>query len=243
MTLGARHRSLRRVVDVLYEDEFLLVVCKPSGALAHRGIGVDGPFVVDLLRAQGERDPRPVHRLDRGTSGALVVARHFDAARALSGAFEAGTVRKVYLALVRGTPPLEGLIDHPVPSGPRERGVIAPRVPAKTKFRTVASVDIDPRTVSLVLAQPLTGRFHQIRRHLKHLDHPVIGDSTHGKGPLNRRFRELYALSRIALHALELRFPHPMFDREIVVRAPVPADLCAPLTKMGFAESQWMCTF
>lgn len=188
----------------------------------------------------GEKGAGAVHRLDRGTSGALVVARDPAAARTLSEAFERGDVEKRYLALVRGVAPEHGDLDYPVPSGPVEDGLEPPRVPARTRFSRLATAATEPRSVSLILAAPLTGRFHQVRRHLKHLSHPVIGDSTHGKGALNRAIRERYGLARLALHAIWICFPDPaQQSRSIAVFAPPPTDLTEPFRRMGFSPEVW----
>ena len=143
--------------------------------------------------------------------------------------FEDGTVEKRYLALVRGVAPDEGRIDQPIPR--RENG---PRVPALTEFRRVAQAPTEPRHVSLVEAIPRTGRLHQVRRHLKHIDHHVIGDANYGKGAVNRALAERYGLRRMALHATSLTFRHPVGGHDETVTAPLPSDLAEPLARMGF---------
>lgn len=213
---------------------------KPSGMAVHRGwAGDGGPYAVDLARAALGPDLSPVHRLDRGTSGVLLFAETGADAAALQRAFGAGQVEKLYLALVRGRPPAEGTIDHPVPrskelSGPEHR------VPAITDFRTLATVEVAAlgRTFSLVLCRPRTGRQHQIRRHFKHLAHPLIGDAYYGKGDLNRFFRATFGLGRLALHAAALRFPcprGPSAGTTTTVTAMVPPDLADPFARLGFA--------
>jgi len=145
----------------LFVDDDLVVVNKPSGLLVHRGWANDDDVAMFRVRDALGAHVYPVHRLDRGTSGALVFARTREAAATLSLAFESGLVDKRYLALVRGSPAASGTIDHPIPKG--ERG---PRVPAVTHFSLVARSSVD--RCSLVLARPETGRGHQIRRHLRH---------------------------------------------------------------------------
>jgi tRNA pseudouridine65 synthase len=119
---------------------------------------------------------------------------------------------KRYLALTRGHPPEQGLIDHPIPRAPGEE-----RVPAQTEFARIGTFE----RYALVVALPKTGRLHQIRRHLKHLSCPLIGDVRYGKGEHNRLFRERYALDRLALHAAALRFVHPWTGQRLTVRAPL----------------------
>lgn len=214
---------------ILYRDEHLVAVDKPSGMLVHRGWGDDGPFALNTVRDMLGAYLYPVHRLDRGTSGVLVFALSEAAAAALHGAFEAGEVKKRYLALVRGVAPVEGLIDHPIPR--REGG---PRVPARTSFRLVGASPVE--RCSLVEARPETGRLHQVRRHLKHIGHPLLGDANYGKGALNRHYRETFGLKRLALHAASIAFTHPLAGAPFYIEAPLPPDLAQPLSALGLGE-------
>jgi tRNA pseudouridine65 synthase len=207
------------ILTVLHQDDLLVAVDKPSGMAVHRGWSQERHVVLTVLRDQLGRHLYPVHRLDRGTSGALVLALDSATARDLQRRFEAGEVRKRYLALVRGIPPEEGVVDSPVPRAPG-----GPRVPAVTEFRRLGIFE----RYALLEVVPRTGRLHQIRRHLKHISHPVIGDVRYGKGEHNRLFRERFGLHRL-LHALELGFPHPGLS----FVAPVPPDLAGPLRAMG----------
>jgi tRNA pseudouridine65 synthase len=209
---------------VLHADEHLAVVDKPSGLLVHRGWDDDEEVLVTLARRALGRFVYPVHRLDRGASGALAFALSADVARLLHEMFEDGRVEKTYLAAVRGVAPAELVIDHPIPR--REGG---PRVPAVTAIRRLAAGD----GVSLVEARPATGRLHQVRRHLKHVSHPILGDANYGKGALNRRLREEVGLARLALHAAALRFVHPVTGAPVEVSAPLPEDLAGPLARLG----------
>jgi tRNA pseudouridine65 synthase len=213
-------------VDILFRDEHLVVVNKPSGLLTHRGWGDDGVVAMTLARDAVGTHVYPVHRLDRGASGVLVFALDRAAARGLHEAFEAGIVRKRYLALVRGIPPEEGTVDHPIPR--REGG---PRVPAVTRFRRLGTFE----RYGLVEALPESGRLHQVRRHLKHVGHPIIGDVNYGRGELNRLFRERFGLRRLALHAREIACRHPLTGAPLSLLAPVPPDLAGPLSDMGLA--------
>lgn len=213
-------------IDLLYVDADVVVANKPSGLLVHRGWDNDRDVALFRVRdALGQR-VHPVHRLDRGTSGALVFARTSHAASVLAQAFERNWVKKRYLALVRGTPPASGTIDHAIP---RSEG--GERVPAVTRYRLLARSSID--RCSLVLAEPQTGRLHQVRRHLKHLGHPLVGDVNYGSGEINRHHRARYALHRLALHALSVSFPHPVRAEPISVSAPLPDDLAGPLAELG----------
>lgn len=215
-------------IELLYVDEDIVVANKPSGLLVHRGWDDDDDVALFRVRDAVGAQVSAVHRLDRGTSGAIVFARSAEATAALSRQFEAGGVDKRYLALVRGTPPDEGVVDHPVPK--KEAGE---RVPARTRFRRLARSTVD--RCSLVEAMPETGRLHQIRRHMKHLSHPVIGDVNYGSGEINRHYRATYGLHRLALHALSIAFAHPRTGAPVAVTAPMPDDLGGVLVALGLA--------
>lgn len=214
-------------LPLLWRDDRLIAVAKPAGLAVHRGLARERVVAMTLARDQVGRHVFPVHRLDRATSGALLFALDPETARALQEQFAAGSVHKRYLALVRGIAPEEAVIDHPVPND--EDG---PRVPAVTEIRRLGIFE----RYSLVEAVPRTGRFHQIRRHLKHLSLPLIGDVRYGKGEHNRLFRERFGLHRLALHALEIAFAHPEDGRLLRVAAPVPEDLAGPLRAMGLFQ-------
>lgn len=229
-------------LPLIHADDAIAVFAKPSGLLVHRGWADDAVTAADLAREALGEGTAPVHRLDRATSGVLLFARRPEIAALLQRTFETGTLQKTYLALVRGSPPDEGTIDHPIPR--REDG---PRVPALTHFRTLHRVSQSPPEglppdicrVSLVLAEPQTGRLHQVRRHLKHIHHPLIGDANYGKGPLNRAFADTIALRRLALHAATLRFPHPVTGEPMLFTADLPADLTAPFLRLGIPPATW----
>jgi tRNA pseudouridine65 synthase len=212
-------------LPILFLDDHLVVVNKPSGLLVHRGWGAESDVAMFRVRDQLGAHVYPVHRLDRGASGALLFARTKQAAAALATAFERQEVDKRYLALVRGTPPDAGTIDHPIPKG--EDG---PRVPAVTRFVRLGRSAVD--RCSLVLAVPETGRTHQIRRHLRHLGHPLIGDVNYGSGEINRHYRARYDFHRLALHASAIAFPHPETGARVALSAPVHDDLQRVLERL-----------
>lgn len=220
-------------IDLLYVDEHVVVANKPSGLLVHRGWDRDDDVAMFRVRdALGGSHVHPLHRLDRGTSGALIFARTQDAARVLAAAFEEGTIEKRYLALVRGQVADDaGTIDYAIQN---DEDAASPRVPAVTRYRVVKRSAID--RCSLVLAMPETGRLHQIRRHLRHINHPLVGDVKHGSGAINRHYRATYGLHRLALHASAVAFAHPITRARIEVEAPLPADLAEPLAKLGLAS-------
>ena len=217
-------------IELLFVDAHVVVANKPSGLRVHRGWDKDDDVAMFRVRDAVGRHVHPIHRLDRGTSGALVFARTREAAAVLSKAFEAGHVEKRYLALVRGTPPDAGVVDHPIP-----RSEDGPRVPARTRFVRLARSPVD--RCSLVLAAPETGRLHQVRRHLRHIDHPLVGDVAHGSGAINRHYRANYNLHRLALHACMVAFDHPATGGRIEITAPIPDDLGDVLGLLGLPRS------
>lgn len=210
-------------LEVIYRDDKLLVVNKPSGMLVHRGLDKDKVTVSDIVRDELVHKPvHALHRLDRGTSGVLLYALDAETARVVHAEIEAPSTFKRYVALVRG-PMLEGcVVDRPVPSRNGDR-----RVDAVTEFVPLAHKD----RWTLVEARPRTGRLHQIRRHLKHLSHPVVGDVRYGKGDINRLFRQEYGLNRLALHALELNIVSD--EQPLKFRANLSVDLGEPLRLLG----------
>jgi tRNA pseudouridine65 synthase len=205
-------------LSILFRDADLVAVDKPSGLAVHRGWACDEEVAMTVVRDQLGQRVFPVHRLDRGTSGVLLFALSPDMASALGASFAAGLVEKSYLGLARGVPPASGLIDHPLPPGEDKK---EPRVPAQTRF---VRRDVFGR-YSLVELWPLTGRLHQVRRHMKHLSCPLIGDVNYGKGEHNRFFREKYDLYRLFLHAARVRLPHPRTGATVEIGAPLPPEL------------------
>ncbi|MFZ5526246.1 MAG: pseudouridine synthase [Pseudomonadota bacterium] len=215
-------------LTLLWRDERLVAVHKPAGWLVHR-TGLDAHetrFVVQTLRDQLGQRVYPVHRLDKGTSGVLLMALDSEAARLMAQAFEAREVDKRYVAFVRGWLPDAVQVDHPLK--PDDAPADALPQEAVTALRCLERVElaeaVEPRhpttRVSLVEARPATGRRHQIRRHLKHLSHPIIGDATHGKGPHNRWWAQRLGLQRLWLHAVELAFTHPFSGAGLRIESP-----------------------
>ncbi len=206
------------LLEVLYESEELLAVHKPAGLLVHPS-QLDARETDTLMaRAQAQFGQAlyPVHRLDKGTSGVLLLAKTRDSASRLGQAFREGQVQKSYLGLVRGWPALDaGLIDHPLARDPERASQGQPLLPAQTRWsclkRLSWPIASQPPFTStrgaLLHIEPLQGRRHQIRRHCKHMAHPLMGDATHGKGPLNRLLAEHLGMQRLWLHALRLQLP------------------------------------
>ncbi len=244
-------------LEILFADEHLVAINKPSGLLVHRS-PIDRRetrFALQLLRDQLGCRVYPVHRLDKPTSGALLFGLSAEAARRMTESFADRRAVKTYLAVLRGYSASEGLIDYPLVEEPerRERGQGgADREPreARTAFRRLATVEI-PHAVGryatsrycLVEAQPVTGRRHQLRRHFKHLFHPIIGDTRYGEGRHNRFFRERLDCPRLLLAAVELSFPHPFQSQTVTVTAPLDASfvrLLDRLEMLGAVPGRWL---
>lgn len=217
-------------VVCLYEDEELFVLNKPTGMLIHRGWGVAEVALVDFARRRTPGGAAyPVQRLDRGASGAVIFAKSAQAARLLAESAQLPEHRKIYLALVRGELAQDVEVDHAIS---RQEG--GPPVPARTLVRSLAVAPTEPRHVSLVWAMPVTGRLHQVRRHLKHINHPLIGDVKYGHGDLNRAFRDRYLFKRLGLHAAFWTAQNPISKQVVSGWVPLPDDFAEPLRNMGF---------
>lgn len=222
---------------LLHLDARLAVVDKPPGLLVHR-TNLDAhetDSVLDRLREQTNRSWAPVHRLDKASSGLLAFAADSDAARQLGAAFETGQVTKRYLALVRGWPGTQGSIDHPLARDPERPSAGQATRDALTLWSTLNCLEwpfsVDGRhpasRYALVEVRPQSGRRHQIRRHFKHIAHPLVGDTTHGKGVHNRAVAAWLGVQRLWLHAWTLSLPHPDDGRWLQLHAAPGADWAA----------------
>lgn len=208
------------MVPVLFQNDDVVVVDKPPGLLVHNSQWAGPPehTLTDEVR-EVFADAVPVHRLDRQTSGALIFAKHPTKARAAQESLS--TTPKQYLALVRGHVAAAVDVDHALDDDDEPGSA---RKEARSRITPVALSAV--ARCSLVVVTLFTGRRHQARRHCKHVSHPIIGDATHGKGPLNRDFKARYGVTRMALHAWRI------VVAEAVVEAPLPADLRAPLAAL-----------
>lgn len=208
----------RGPLPILFSDARFVVVDKPPDLLVHRSrVAADRVTLLQLLRDQIGCFVYPAHRLDRPASGAIAFALSSEEARALQEALQAADACKEYLLLCRGETEPEFVSDRPLTS---DRGVAQE---ARTTFERIAVI----RGFSLLRARLATGRRHQIRRHLAHLGHQVVGDTKFGKGGINRWLRAEFGLERLFLHAARLRCR--FFD----VRAPLAGDLAAFLERFG----------
>jgi 23S rRNA pseudouridine1911/1915/1917 synthase len=236
----------RLPLDVVYEDDAVLVVNKPAGLVVHPGAGqATGTLAAAVLaRAPevagvgGPRRPGIVHRLDKGTSGLLVVARTPGAYASLTAQLAARTVSRRYLAIVHGViERAEGVVDAPVGRHPRDRVRMAVRPTGQGK-RAVTRYRVLERfrrsACTYLEVRPETGRTHQIRVHLAALGHPVVGDDTYATRPHRRRL----GLGGLALHAAELGFVHPVSGQRVAFSAPVPPRLERLLAALRAHEAE-----
>lgn len=224
-------------LSIIQQDPFFVAVNKPAGLLVHRS-AIDrqaSEFALQMVRDQIGQHVYPVHRLDRPTAGVLVFALSSKAARFLSQEFSECRVRKTYLAVVRGILSADVVVDYPLKEELDAKSDVKARVDkmpqsAVTEFSLLGShefaVAVDKFATSrysLVKAVPRTGRKHQIRRHLRHLGHPIVGDVQYGSGKHNRFFRDRLGISGLLLACVKMEFQHPVENRMVQVQAPLPA--------------------
>ncbi|WP_138991710.1 pseudouridine synthase [Larkinella sp. C7] len=228
----------RKPLEILYQSPDLVAINKPHGLLVHRSmIASDASeFAVQLLRDQLGQRVYPVHRLDRKTGGVLLFALNEALNSAMQQQFAEGKVHKTYRAIVRGYTDDELEIDYPLRRDDRSVG---PGVTqdAFTKLKTLQRTEVAlpfgkhaTSRYSLVELKPTTGRFHQLRKHLAHIFHPIIGDRPHGCNKQNKLFKEHFGMETMLLHALEIRFLHPVSDEEIIISAPIQTEFERMLT-------------
>ena len=217
-------RAQRIPLKIVYEDADLIVVDKPAGLVVHPGAGVPDRTLLNALLAHAPElaaVPRAgiVHRLDKDTSGLLVVARNVSAQSRLAAQLAERAVRRVYFALVHGDPPAQGTIDAPIGRDVRARtrmAVTRRGKEARTRYRVLERFG----HAALVECRLETGRTHQIRVHFQHIRHPLVGDPVYRRGT-----RQGVALPRQALHAAELELVHPQTGKKMAWRSPLPRDM------------------
>lgn len=230
------------LIDVVYEDSELLAVNKPAGLLVHRSaIAADEKiFLLDQVREQVGAPVFLAHRLDRATSGVLLLAKSREMSAELGRLFMARAVEKSYLAIVRGWPEAEGVIDYALPDS-RER---SPRKAALTRWRLHATATVPialgkypEQRYALVEAFPETGRYRQIRKHFHHVSHHIVGDTSHGRGDHNRLWRMHFGVHRLLLHAWRLTFAHPVDGATLHLSATLDAEWKRALAAMGWQSA------
>jgi len=222
-------------LEILYRDDEIIAINKPSGLLVHKS-PIDKhetEFALQILRDQIGQYVYPVHRLDKPTSGVLLFALNAEVAQSMSLLFRSSEVHKEYIAIVRGYAADEMLIDHPLKQmldtkEQKKMGITKEAQEAQTAYVRLGTVEL-PYAVSrypvarysLVKLLPKTGRKHQLRRHMKHIFHPIVGDTKHGRGEHNMLFREKFECHRLLLHANRIQFVHPISKQKLVIEAPL----------------------
>jgi tRNA pseudouridine65 synthase len=226
------------MLDIIYQDEYLVAINKPHGLLVHRSSIANDvtEFALQILRDQLNRHVHPAHRLDRKTGGVLLFALDKQTEKLMQTQFMDNQVSKKYLAIVRGHTPDEEDIDYALR---KENGTLQD---AFTHYKTLARTELDvplgshpTSRYSLVEAHPQTGRMHQLRKHFSHIFHPIIGDRTHGCNKQNKLFKERWQMETMLLHASELSFKHPITGQQILIEAPLQDEFLRVLSFMNMA--------
>ncbi len=244
--------SADETLAILYQDEMLIAINKPAGLLVHRS-EIDRHetrFAIQLLRNQIGQHVYPLHRLDKPTAGVLLFGLTPDIARRMMEQFANHSVHKRYLAIVRGYTEEAAVVDYPLKEEldkmtDRQAQQDKPAQPAVTEYHRLATVEL-PYAVgryssarySLLRLTPRTGRKHQIRRHMKHIFHPIIGDTSHGDGKQNDFFRQQFNCHRLLLAATELEIIHPITHQPLLIQAPLDVDYQHIINTFGWGSGR-----
>lgn len=215
-------------IPIIYEDEYILVVCKPNNVVVHHAYHsrnvIEEDSLLQLLFNQFEKKFYPIHRLDRKTSGIILLAKETKYVSKFQDLFTNNLIQKTYLGLVRGFSPEEKVIDSPVKG--RDSKV---HKDALTHLKTLKNVIVnipvkpyDSSRYSLVELQPKTGRLHQLRIHMNKISHPLIGDPKYGDKNHNNMFIDKFSIDTLFLHALKLNFIHPFTNEELELTTDLP---------------------
>jgi len=252
MTLNETHEINQPddALEIIYRDEWLIAINKPAGLLVHRSMidRHERRFAMQMLRDQIGQHVYPIHRLDKPTSGLLLFALSSDIARNMGEQFSDRTTRKTYLAVVRGYTAEADRIDYPLKEElDKKSDTKADRnkeaQAAVTSYRRLATVEL-PYAVgryqtarySLVELIPETGRKHQLRRHMKHIFHPIVGDTTHGDGKQNQLFRDHFNCHRLLLASTSLAFTHPVSQVQMLLRADPGPEFNSIIERFGWED-------
>ena len=229
-------------IDIVFEDEVLLAVNKPAGLLIHRSkiAAGENDFLLDRLRAARDTDLFLAHRLDRATSGVVLLAKSREIAGEVGRQFMERSVDKRYLAVVRGWPENEGVVDYPLPDV-RDN---SPRKAAVTNWRVLATTTVPielgkypEQRYALIEASPQTGRYRQIRKHMHHISHHIVGDTSHGRGDHNRLWRIHFSMHRMLLHAWKLQLRHPVHGSPLRMTAPLDEIWQRVIGRFGWTDA------
>ena len=239
-------------IEIIYEDEFLVAINKEAGLLVHRSWLDKGEtrFAMQLTRDAVGCHVFPVHRLDKPTSGVLLFAKSPAVARSLTEAFTEHNITKQYLAVVRGYMSEQGTVDYALSFQPdaiadKFANLDKPAQEAVTHWQSLAQIELpfavskkhDTSRYSLMRLTPETGRKHQLRRHMRHLFHHIVGDTSHGDGRHNRFFRTQYGCARMLLHAQTLALSHPVTGEPLLIKAGLDDQWLRILEEFSWIES------
>jgi len=238
-------------LEILYQDDYLVVINKPSGLLVHKSM-IDRHeiyYAMKMLRDQlGGKWVYPIHRLDKPTSGVLLFALESETARIMNEQFKTHTIQKRYLAVVRGYVDHEGVVDHALKEKLdkiSDKDAKQDKEPqeAQTLYKRVATVEIDKAVgryektrYSLVELFPRTGRKHQLRRHMKHISHHILGDTKYGRGEHNKFIRAEYDVQRLLLHCASLEIRHPYSDKRVEFKARLDTTFVKLFNEFGWQD-------
>ncbi|WP_173497099.1 tRNA pseudouridine(65) synthase TruC [Shewanella sp. ISTPL2] len=238
-------------IEILYEDEHLVAIHKPAGLLVHRSYLArrERFFAMQLTRDLVGCHVFPVHRLDRPTSGVLLFAKSSEVANALCEQFASHTIEKQYLALVRGNMYESGILDYALKVeldelGDKNADPNKAAQEAVTAYEPLLNTEIPYQSgryptsrFALVRLSPKTGRKHQLRRHMAHLRHPIVGDTTHGDGKQNTFFREHFGINRLWLIAKKLTFTHPITQTRLSIETELESEWETVFAELGWDEA------
>lgn len=238
-------------IEILYEDEHLVAIHKPAGLLVHRSYLArrERFFAMQLTRDLVGCHVFPVHRLDRPTSGVLLFAKSSEVANALCEQFASHTIEKQYLALVRGNMHESGILDYALKVeldelGDKNADPNKAAQEAVTAYEPLLNTEIPypsgrypTSRFALVRLSPKTGRKHQLRRHMAHLRHPIVGDTTHGDGKQNAFFREHFSINRLWLIAKKLTFTHPITQTRLSIETELESEWETVFAELGWDEA------
>ncbi|WP_370280786.1 pseudouridine synthase [Pontibacterium sp.] len=236
-------------LEILFEDDNLIAINKPSGLLVHPSwiAPRSTPNLTSMLKEYLQGTAYTIHRLDRPTSGVIVFGKNKETAQRMNHMFAEREVQKTYLCMTRGYTPEGDIIDYPLKEkldklADKMANPDKPPQDAVSEYRRLGTVEL-PIPVgkypvarySLVEVKPKTGRKHQIRRHMKHISHPLVGDTKHGDGRHNKAFREHFDLDRLLLMATELSFRHPESGELLTLKAPVDSQVDKLFSQFGWS--------
>jgi tRNA pseudouridine65 synthase len=239
------------LLEILYQDEHLVAINKPSGLLVHRS-PIDRhetEFAIQTLRNQLGRFVYPIHRLDKPTSGVLLFALDKESAKIMGEKFMAHEAKKSYIAVVRGYTLQSGEIDYALSikfDKIADKDSSSDKEPqeALTHYKRLATVELDfevgkydKTRYSLVKLNPLTGRKHQLRRHMKHISHHILGDTKYGRGEHNKLIRQEFGCHRMLLHAIALEISHPYTKELLYIKAPLDVTFIEMFSFFGWDKS------